>query len=65
MKKTRVQKNEQMFDIFTSTYLVMFHFFKYPSLDFTVSEVAKNTKLSKATVSKIIAELRQIGFVKC
>ncbi len=63
MKKTSVQKIEQAFDIFTKTYLVMMQFFKYPSLDFTLSETAKNTNLSKATVSKIIRELKTIGFV--
>lgn len=63
MKKTRVQKNEQLFDIFTITFRVMTQFFKYPSLDFTLSETAKNTNLSKATVSRIIQELKAIGFV--
>jgi predicted nucleotidyltransferase len=63
MKRTRVQINTQAFDIFTSTYLVMYQFFKYPSLDFTLTEIAQNTGLSKGTVSKIIKELRTIGFV--
>jgi predicted nucleotidyltransferase len=63
MKKTHVQKIEQAFDIFTKTHLVMTQFFKYPSLDFTLSETAKNTNLSKATVSRIIQELKAIGFV--
>ncbi len=63
MKKTHVRKIEQLFDIFTITFLVMTQFFKYPSLDFTLSETAKNTNLSKATVSRIIQELKSIGFV--
>lgn len=52
-----------MFDIFTITVTVMAQFFKYPSLEFTLSETAKNTNLSKATVSRIIQELKKIGFV--
>ena len=47
----------------TNTYLVMGHFFKYPRLDFTLSEVAKATNLSKSTVSGIIDNLRNAGFV--
>jgi predicted nucleotidyltransferase len=38
-------------------------FFRYPNVDFTLSEVAKNTKLSKATVSKIIKAMKQLEFV--
>ena len=52
-----------MFDIFTSTSLVMAHFFKYPSLEFTLSEIAVTTGLSKATVSGIIKELKAVDFV--
>lgn len=63
MKKTHVQKIEQAFDIFTSTSFVMAHFFKYPSLEFTLSEIANATSLSKATVSRIIKELNAAGFI--
>jgi predicted nucleotidyltransferase len=52
-----------MFDIFTSTSIVMAHFFKYPSLEFTLSEIAASTSLSKATVSGIIKELKAADFV--
>lgn len=63
MKKTRVRKKEQMFDIFTSTALVMMHFFKHPTIEFTLSEVAGHTNLSKSTVSKIIDALKRAGFL--
>jgi len=63
MKKTSVQKIKQLFDIITSTYIVMSLFFKYPRTDFTLSEIAKNTGLSKATLSKIINHLRSVGFI--
>jgi len=63
MKKTSVRKKEQEFITFTSTLLVMNLFFKFPSIDFTLSEVAKNTGLSKSTVSKIIKTMREVGFV--
>jgi predicted nucleotidyltransferase len=58
MKKTRVQKIKQAFDIYTSTYLVMAHLFRYPTVEFSLSEIAEKTRLSKATVSRIIRELR-------
>jgi predicted nucleotidyltransferase len=63
MKKTSVRKNEQEFE-WTTTYLVMGHFFKYPRIDFTLSEVAQATNLSKSTVSAIINNLRNAGFVR-
>lgn len=63
MKKTRVQKIKQAFDIFTSTALVMAQFYRYPTVEFSLSEIAGNTGLSKATVSRIIRELRDAGFV--
>jgi len=64
MKKTRVQKNKQVFDIVTNTSIVMSLFFKYPGIEFALSEVARKTKISKATVSKIIANLKKCGFVE-
>jgi len=63
MKKTRVQKNKQVFDIVTSTLMVMELFFKYPNIEFTLSEVAEKTGLSKATASKIIKNLQKNEFV--
>lgn len=63
MKKTRVQKNNRILDIYTSTVLVMRHFFKYPATEFTLTEVAEFTGLSKATVYKILKNLNQAGFV--
>ena len=63
MKKTHVRKNELLFE-WTNTYVVMGHFFKYPSIEFTLSEVARNTGLSKASVSGIINNLREVGFVE-
>ncbi len=62
MKKIRVQKNEQLF-AWTTTYIVMGHFFKYPRIDFSLSEVAKETNLSKATLSGVLSSLRSAGFV--
>lgn len=63
MKKTRVQNIKQLFE-WTNTYIVMGHFFRYPSRDFTLSEVAKATKLSKGSVSGIISRLKAADFVK-
>lgn len=63
MKKTHVRKNELLFE-WTNTYIVMGHFFKYPSIEFTLSEVAKSTGLSKASVSGIINNLRAVGFIE-
>lgn len=48
----------------TNTYIVMGHFFKYPSIEFTLSEVAKNTGLSKGSVSGIVNNLKAVGFVE-
>jgi predicted nucleotidyltransferase/biotin operon repressor len=63
MKKTSVQKNKQELDSVTSTLTVMELFFKYPSVEFSLSEVAEKTGLSKGTVSKIIKNLKEGGFV--
>lgn len=38
-------------------------FFKYPSIEFTLTEVAEKTELSKGTASKIIKELKGAGFI--
>lgn len=63
MKKTRVQKIKQAFDIFTSARIVMAYLFRYPAIEFTLSEIAAGTKLSKATVSGIIQKLADADFV--
>ncbi|MEW6721930.1 MAG: nucleotidyltransferase domain-containing protein [Candidatus Micrarchaeota archaeon] len=63
MKKTRVRKKTRELDIYSSTLLVMRHFFKYPTTEFTLSEVASFTGLSKSTVSRIISNLNEAGFV--
>jgi len=63
MKKTAVQKNKRLLDLITSTLIVMELFFKYPSLSFSLSEVAKKTGLSKATVSKVINNLHKAKIV--
>ncbi len=47
----------------TSTLMVMELFFKFPSIEFTLSEVAQKTGLSKGTVSKIIKNLEEADFI--
>lgn len=64
MKKTSVQKNKQQLDIISSTLRVAELFFIYPSIEFTLTEVAEKTKLSKGTVSRIIKHLKEIGFIE-
>lgn len=63
MKKTSVQKNKRLLDLITSTLVVMELFFKFPSISFSLSEVAEKTGLSKATVSKVIKNLHKAGIV--
>ncbi len=58
MKKTNVQKKEQLFDFQNNAARVMGHFFMNPQTEFTLTEVAERTGLSKATLSRIIAKLR-------
>lgn len=63
MKRTRVQFIKQLFEI-TNTYIVMSHFFMHPGRDYTLSQVAKATNMSKSSVSGIIANLKNADFVK-
>src|SRR5208283_257785 len=58
MKKTNVQKKEQMFDFQNNAARVMRHFFMNPQAEFTLTEVAERTGLSKATLSRILSKLR-------
>jgi predicted nucleotidyltransferase len=63
MKKTIVQKYEQSFNIFNNTHKVMRIFFLYPTKEFTLTDVANATGLSKGAVSRIISDLRKRDFV--
>jgi len=64
MKRTRVRKNKQAFEKLGSVLVVMGLFFKYPNTEFSLSDVARKTDLSKSTVSKILNALRQQQFVE-
>jgi predicted nucleotidyltransferase len=53
-----------MFQYGNNLSLVMGHFFLHPLEEFTVTEVAKRSGLSKATASRMIEELRRRGMVR-
>ena len=64
MKRTSVRIKEQSFDKENSAIQkIKTIFFKYPTREFTLSEIARIADASKSTVSKIIAELRKNNFV--
>ena len=63
MKKTVVYKNEQSFGKMNNISSAMALFFRYPRREFTLTEVAKETALSKGAMSHIISELAKAGFV--
>ena len=47
-----------------NTYKILELFIEFPTKDFSVRGIARNLKLSHATVIKYIADLEKLGFIK-
>lgn len=63
MKKPIVSKKEQLFEEVTGVQKLFELFFRYPDQDFTLSEIAKETKISKSTASRILARFEGAGMI--
>lgn len=64
MAKPIVSKKEQLFDEATCTQKLLGTFFRQPNRDFTLSEIAKEARISKSTASRLLANFGKYGIIK-
>ena len=63
MKKPIVSKKEQLYKEITTESKIIEFLFRYPYHDFTLTEIAKETKVSKSTASRVLSRLKEAGFI--
>lgn len=64
MKKPIISKKEQMLYIETARQRIAGVLFRYSEKEFSLSDLAKESKVKKSNIGMILAELHRIGFVE-
>lgn len=64
MKKPFSSKKEQLLDLETAKQKVLGVLFQFPEKEFSLTELAKEAKVKKSNIGKILNELKKIGLIE-